>query len=104
MSIVEFDYIVFEWDDNKNASNKIKHGLSFETALFAFFDEKSITLTDFVKDGEQRWKTLGKLPNDSIILFIGHLVYDDETGREVIRIITARQATKNEEREYYVSY
>ncbi len=104
MGKVEFDFMVFEWDDNKNAINKTKHGLSFETAISAFFDENCLTLTDFVKDGEQRWRTLGRLSNKMIILFVGHLVYDDELGREVIRIITARQATKHEERDYYVGY
>ncbi len=33
MGKVEFDFMVFEWDDNKNAINKTKHGLSFETAI-----------------------------------------------------------------------
>lgn len=103
MASVEFEFIVFEWDDNKNRINKDKHGITFDTALTAFFDENCLMKTDYVEDGEQRWKTLGKIEN-KVVLFIGHLVFDDELGREVIRIITAREATAHEEKQYYVGY
>ena len=95
-------HTIFEWDDNKNASNKIKHKLSFDVALTIFSDQNHLTKKDFIKDGEQRWKTIG-IAENTLILFIGHLVYDDE-GTEVIRIITARKATAHERKEYYGNY
>ena len=104
MGRVEYAHTVFEWDDDKNISNKKKHGLFFETAIAAFFDEHSLTETDFIQNNEQRWKTIGMAPDSIMILFIGHVIFDDEIGREVIRVITARKATLNEERTYYVSY
>ena len=104
MGRIEYDYIVFEWDDNKNISNQEKHGLSFETALTIFFDSNCLTKMDFVQDGEQRWKTLGMLADTMVILFVGHVVFDDKLGREVVRIITARRATPHEEKSYYVGH
>lgn len=99
MARVTYGYLIFEWDDIKNESNKIKHKISFDSALTAFFDTNHMTKTDFIKDGEQRWKTIGMTQN-TIILFIGHLIYDED-GTEVIRIITARKATAHERKEYY---
>ncbi len=79
MAYIEYDEICFE--------------------MQAFFDDNCITKTDFVKDGEQRWKTLGMV-NGVLLLFVGHLLYDDE-DKEVVRIITARKATSHERKEYY---
>ena len=100
MTIIKKDYISFEWNDAKNESNKLKHGVSFETALTIFFDEKHLVQKDFVQSGEQRWKALGRVENSMLILFVGH-IYTADTGEEVIRIITARRATTHEEKEYY---
>ncbi len=99
MAYLEYEYIDFEWDDNKAESNQRKHNVSFELAIQAFFDENCITQTDFIKDGEQRWKTLG-LVNGVVLLFVGHLLYNDDE-KEVVRIITARKATAHERKEYY---
>lgn len=99
MPRIDYGHTTFEWDDAKNTSNKLKHKVSFEAALTVFFDQNHLTQTDFVKDGEQRWRTVGMAEN-TLILFIGHLVYDDD-GTEVIRIITARKATAHERKEYY---
>lgn len=45
MGRIEHKYYAFEWDDAKNLSNQKKHGLSFETAVNAFFDEHCLTVT-----------------------------------------------------------
>lgn len=37
---LDFDYIRFEWDISKNTSNQTKHGLSFELAIYAFFENR----------------------------------------------------------------
>ena len=92
-----------EWDENKNQSNKQKHKVSFELAQLVFFDENCLTETDFVKDGEQRWRSIDKIA-DNVILFVGHLYQGDASGKEVFRIITARPATNLEKREYYGNY
>jgi uncharacterized DUF497 family protein len=98
--MIEYEYIVFRWHEKKDAINILKHGISFEVAHQAFFDEQSTTEKHQIVDGEQRWRTIGKIEN-KIIVFVGHLVFEDDLQREVIRIITARKATKQEEREYY---
>ena len=49
----------FRWDENKNAINKAKHGISFETAKLVFNDPFHISIQDHHKNGEERWQTLG---------------------------------------------
>ncbi len=89
----------YEWDENKNSVNKQKHdGIGFETAVrvfldnkrIEFFDEKHSTLT------EERWNVIG------LVLDVLFVVYTER--RDSIRIISARKATKEEEREYYDNY
>ena len=96
MSDVDFQSgdMLFGWDENKNRLNKIKHGISFETALKVFADENRIEqLDDFHSDDEDRWQVIGKV-ND--ILFV---VYTERF--EAVRLITARKATAQERRIYY---
>ncbi|VXB20143.1 conserved hypothetical protein [Enhydrobacter sp. 8BJ] len=97
---LDFDYIRFEWDISKNTSNQTKHGLSFELAIYAFFDEQGVSERHQIVDGEQRWRTLGMI-DGCVVVFVGHLTHYDDKDTEVVRIITARKATKQEEREYY---
>lgn len=49
---LDFDYIRFEWDISKNTSNQTKHGLSFELAIYAFFDEQGFSERHQIVDGE----------------------------------------------------
>jgi uncharacterized protein len=52
----------FEWDDNKNQENILKHGISFIEAQEAFKDDKRIILADIRHSGnEQRYYCLGKV-------------------------------------------
>ena len=44
----------FEWDDAKNRLNQQKHGVAFELAQFAFFDERRIIAEDLSHSGEER--------------------------------------------------
>ena len=101
--MLEYEYVIFEWDDQKNRSNKQKHGLSFETAHHVFFDEHCLTEFHRIEGGEERWKSLGLLGGE-VVVFIGHLVAEDSVGREVIRLITARKADANEREVYHASY
>ena len=88
----------FSWDDAKNQSNQRKHGVSFETAKHVFDDPLHLSRQDRVEGGEIRWQTLGMIEG-VVLLLVAHTVTDDH-GSEHIRIISARQATKQERKIY----
>lgn len=84
----------FEWDDDKNQKNIVKHGISFKTAALVFADDNYLELFDEAhSDEEDRYIAIG-LVND--ILTVVH-TYRGER----IRIISSRRATENEKRLYY---
>jgi uncharacterized DUF497 family protein len=87
----------FEWDDKKNASNRRKHRVSFETALLVFGDPAQVPIQDRVVEGEVRWQTIGRAGD--VLLVVAHTVEDDE-GEEVVRIISARKARARDRRIY----
>jgi uncharacterized DUF497 family protein len=94
--------IRFEWDEAKNLSNRRKHGVSFEEASHVFRDPLYVSVQDRVEGGELRWQTLG-LVEDLLLLTVAHTVReerDDGTWVDVIRIISARHATRKERRRY----
>jgi uncharacterized DUF497 family protein len=78
---------------NKNATNKIKHGVDFETATFVFDDPLHVSIQDRHENGEERWQTLG-LVNNVVVLLVAHSIIE-ENNAEIIRIISARKATKH---------
>jgi uncharacterized DUF497 family protein len=86
------------WDEKKNRLNLAKHRISFETASLVFEDPHSISQFDRVKDGEERWQTLGVAAGMAVLL----IAHADclESGEEVIRIISARKATPHERKIY----
>ena len=88
----------FSWDDAKNQSNQRKHGVSFETAKHVFDDPLHLSRQDRVEGGQIRWQTLGMIEG-VVLLLVAHTVTDDN-GSEHIRIISARQATKQERKIY----
>lgn len=80
----------FEWDENKNKSNQLKHGISFEEATKIFDDEKRVEHQDFRQDyGEDRWKTIGQILG--IIFSVTYTI-----RATVIRLISARRASQKE--------
>ncbi|MBK6902854.1 MAG: BrnT family toxin [Saprospirales bacterium] len=82
------------WDSNKSASNKEKHGIDFDQAKEVFSDNKAIVDKGKTVNGEERWIAIGK----TLKLFIIAVVF---TIRDTtIRIISARQARKNEIKKY----
>ena len=82
------------WDVIKAERNRIKHGLSFETAILVFDDPMQISLPDPHPDGD-RWRTIGRVSHST--LFVVHtLIEDDGHGR----IISARRATASERKSY----
>jgi len=88
----------FEWDENKNKTNYAKHGVSFETAQLVFADPCAISTQDRHEGGESRWQTLG-LIGEVVVILVAH-TYGEQGGDEVIRIISARKATKRERLKY----
>jgi uncharacterized DUF497 family protein len=89
----------FEWDDRKSASNLKKHGVRFETAARVFTDPWFLMEEDQVVDGEMRWRTLGEVDGETLLLVV-HLLGVDEDDEETVRIISAREAAPKERRHY----
>ena len=83
----------FEWDENKNKSNREKHSISFEKAKEVFQDENAV---EFRGDSstELRIMRIGKTFSKILIA----VVYTIRSA--VIRIISARQASKKETKAY----
>ena len=88
----------FEWDAAKAASNRQKHGVSFETAALVFADPYALTHQDRIEDREYRWQTIGLVYGVTLLL-VAH-ADRDEDGEDVIRIISARRADRTERRRY----
>ena len=85
--------VAFEWDPVKAAANVKKHQVSFEEARSVFFDEFATQLFDEDHSmNEQRFLILG-MSSDTKLLIVCHC--ERENG-EIIRIISARKATKRE--------
>ncbi len=88
--------IRFEWDPRKARSNHQKHGVSFEEAESVFYDEQALFLEDPQPEkAEERFVLLG-LSSALRVLAVVHALRDHDT----IRIISARKATRREERQY----
>jgi len=86
----------FEWDERKNASNKRKHGVSFEEAETVFYDDRAVLRDDPDKEEEDRFILLG-LSAGLRTLVVCHCYRE---GDSVIRIISARKAHREERRDY----
>ncbi len=88
----------FEWDENKNSINKKKHNISFDEAKTVFFDENALLIDDPEhSETEERFIILGNSFSANLLV-VCHCYRQSET---VIRIISARKATKNEAAQYY---
>ena len=85
--------IKFEWDEGKAAANLKKHQVSFEEAKTIFFDDLGVQFFDEDHSSdEERFLMLG-LSSDAKLLIVCHC--EREQGA-VIRIISARKATRRE--------
>lgn len=85
--------IRFEWDENKNRINQKKHGISFDEAKTVFYDEEALVIDDPEhSEEEERFIILG-LSSMANLLVVCHCCRDSDT---VIRIISARKATRTE--------
>ena len=91
----------FEWDEAKNRSNQVKHGISVEAAAESILDPNVVLIQDRFVDGEQRWHAIGATREWAVLLVVHVHCRENEHGQEeVIRIISAREANKRERRVY----
>jgi uncharacterized DUF497 family protein len=88
----------FEWDGKKEKTNIKKHGISFDEASSAFYDENAIQFFDpDHSQGEDRFILLG-ISFKLRVLVVCHCFRKEET---VVRIISARKTDRGEGNEYW---
>lgn len=91
------DTIRFEWDENKNRINIEKHGIPFEEAATVFYDDNAILFDDPDHSiNEERFLILGITRKERLCI-VSHCYRGKD---EIIRIISARKATKRESHVY----
>lgn len=89
----------FEWDRNKEQTNIKKHGITFEQASYVFADPFALNIYDSEhSDDEDRWVLLGKSLNRTLLIVIH--TFRDDNNIELVRIISARKASKKENQTY----
>ena len=81
----------FEWNSEKSILNLAKHGLDFEDASQIFYGSILVRRSD--RNNEERWIAIGSLERKLVAVVFTRRA-------EIIRIISARRARQNEEREY----
>ena len=84
----------FEWDEAKNAANISKHGIDFADAIDIFNHPLLSLIDDRENYNEERWIAIGWMKS-----LVAVVVYTEQQG-DVIRIISARKATKREVQHY----
>ncbi len=88
----------FEWDDNKSLANQKKHRVSFDEAQTIFVDENALLIDDpDHSDEEDRFILMG-LSAKLRALVVCHCY---RRSNEVVRIISARKATRHEQKSYW---
>jgi len=77
--------------------NKLKHGLGFELAKLVFADPLALIHPDEGRHHEDRWRIIGSISGVVLALVVYTL---HESDKEIVRIISARRATRHERKEY----
>ncbi|MCH7602755.1 MAG: BrnT family toxin [Planctomycetes bacterium] len=91
------DDLRIEWDEAKSEANRRKHGIDFEEASTVFADEHALLIDDpDHSEEEDRFILLGL----SAILRLLVVCHCYRTDDSIIRIISARKATKSEQADY----
>ena len=95
---VSMSLLRFEWDSKKAAGNLRKHGISFDEAETVFLDDEALLIADEEHSSdEDRFSILG-FSYHLRMLVVCHCYRE---SNDVIRIISARKATKSEQIQYY---
>lgn len=90
----------FEWDRKKDIANFRNYGIAFEEAKTVFYDENAIEFYDQDHSlRENRYLMIG-LSSKLRILLVSYTVSEGK-DEDVIRIITSRKATRNEQKIYF---
>ena len=88
------------WDPAKAASNLAKHGVAFAQAASVLLDTLALTVFDANhSQDEERWFTLG-LSSEGKLLAVAHTYQATGPDRARVRLISAREATRQERRLY----
>ena len=90
----------FEWDENKSLSNQKKHGMNFGKAAEVFNDPYLVSYFENIYSNEERWSIIGFTTNLTLLVVI-HM-FPNIYEVDLVRIISARPATKTE-RKYYAT-
>ena len=85
---------VIQWHPAKARANALKHGVGFADAVTALEDEFAITIADPGAEGEERYVSIGSDGHGRILVTVFALLTD------VVRIISARKATRRERNTY----
>ena len=86
----------FEWDPKKATKNEKKHGISFSEATTVLGDPLELTISDpDHSSGEFRFLSIGKSHLENLLV-----VSYTESQHNRIRVISARKATRQEQRHY----
>jgi uncharacterized protein len=86
----------FSWDPAKNNSNQKKHSLSFEEASTCFLDPMHILIDDPDSSADEERLVLIGTSSKSKLLVVVHL----DISSDLVRLISARKATKSERKQY----
>lgn len=90
----------FDWDDNKAAINLGKHGVDFREAMTVMLDRLAMTFFDAEHSlDEERWISVGRSSEGSLLLAV-HTFTATGPSSALVRIISARAATRNERQQY----
>ena len=90
----------FDWDPTKARQNNKRHRVTFERAATVFLDPNELSVFDEQhSQDEERWVTLG-LDRTGTLLVVCHSYREETETSAMIRIISARKATKNEVKQY----
>lgn len=90
----------FEWDDAKAAGNLAKHGVDFMDAMSVLLDPLAMTrFDDEHGDEEERWVSLGRAANGQLLLVV-HTFNATGPNAALVRLISARPATRREREQY----
>ncbi len=90
--------VLFEWDETKNQRNIDKHGIDFEIAQWIFEDPHCVTYIERIESGEERWHGIGTI--EGLLLLVVVHTFCEVEADQIIRIISARQATRHERKLY----
>ena len=91
------------WDPAKNRTNLRSHGINFKAAVYVFDDPLAATREDPYPH-EQRWRTIGMVGTQVLMVVHTWTAFDADTSEEVGRIISARKATRHEREAYEEGY